>query len=288
MLPANLDSTKLVLLAGPDSAKIYRTDIELRFRPNIPDSTKHAFFVREGLSVLGRHSVRGIFFVRMPDPGTSIEVFQAALDSLRAKPEVQSVMSILWSELRTVRDARYPDDGTGWHRQDWAQTGASTWAMRAIRAPLAWGCENGDHGGAIIPVGVLEYKHQPLHPEFLASTPLLWEPSNGLPRLYRAVPAVVADSERTHSTMVTGLITASGNDSGGVAGVMWRTRLDQFAVRTGNNSAVPLLSGFYIIAEAIVNRHPRVLNISVDQALPTGYSQNDQAARIEDLAGDWT
>jgi len=48
---------------------------------------KAAFFARNGLQVLGV-TRSGQFFVRMPDPGSTLQSFYDALDRLEADPSV--------------------------------------------------------------------------------------------------------------------------------------------------------------------------------------------------------
>src|SRR5690606_13367683 len=109
----------------------------------------------------------GTFWIRFPDPGTA-SALRAFRDSLDNVPGVRSVSFILQSTPNMVVEGRYPSDGPGYGRSDWTGTSTSTWAFRAIRAPLAWGCETGTYGAPPVRTGVLEWKHDHGHPEFQA------------------------------------------------------------------------------------------------------------------------
>jgi len=280
-LPA-LDTTRLVAL--PSGRLVYRTDITLRFKDGVTDSAKAAFFRRHGMSVVGV-TRSGQFFVRIPDPGPSLDSLFSLLERLRSEPEILVAASLDFSPLDEVRDTRFPEDGPGQSRSDWFSGTANTWAMRAIRAPLAWGCETGTYGGALASVGVFEYKHQSTHPEFARSSPALWQPpDSNLAHIPSASPAKVVSNE-THATAVTGQLTAEGDNGSGHGGVNWQTDLHLYAAYSSpGNHPLPVLDNFFALAEPMVNDQLRVLSFSADAVVDSTKPAAEREAQIRALA----
>jgi len=244
----DLDTSRVVQLEG-DTFLLYRTDIQLVFKVGVSDSAKAAFLGRHSMTVLGV-TESGHFFVRMPDPGPDLKGYYGAMDRLNAEPEVYVAASLWRTPLPQRDELRVPDDGQGQTRTDWIAKSSSTWAMRAIRAPLAWGCETGDYGGAPVPVGIFEWKHQQLHPEFTRSTPQLREPTDAeLAKMFpHVIPQDTVRMREAHAAATTGLLTAQGDNSSGIAGVNWHTRLFLYAGHSGGNRKLPLTTGLYVLA----------------------------------------
>jgi len=66
---------------------------------------KRRFFARNKMTVLGVTS-DGEFFVRIPDPGTSIVGFDAYFDSLQSKPGILRALPVFQSGITPINDAR--------------------------------------------------------------------------------------------------------------------------------------------------------------------------------------
>jgi hypothetical protein len=94
----DLDTSRVVT-TSPNSFRLYRTDISLSFKPEVSDSAKIAFFGRHSMCVIGVTQA-GRFFVRIPDPGPTVEALYAVLESLRREPEVARASSIPRDPLR--------------------------------------------------------------------------------------------------------------------------------------------------------------------------------------------
>ncbi|MGH2397675.1 MAG: S8 family serine peptidase, partial [bacterium] len=277
-----LDTTRLVQL--PSGRYLHRANITLRFKDNVSKSAKVAFFNRHGMTVVGV-TQSGQFFVGIPDPGPSLESLFTVLRQLRTEPEILIAASLNFSPLEEVRNFRFPVDGPGQERSDWASSSTGTWAMRAIRAPLAWGCETGTYGGSVPAVGLFEWKHQPDHPEFARSAPDLWEPPDAALAHLPSGSAAAADSNRRHAAATTGLLTAQGNDTSGIAGVMWQTRLHLYAGWTSpGNHPLPIPDNFFVLAQAIVPDRLRLLSLSADVAVDSTQPAAEREAQIQSLA----
>jgi len=79
--------TSRVVTDPRDSIRIFRTDISLTFKPYLTDSAKATFLERHSMRVIGVTPV-GRFFVRIPDPGPTLQSLLQLIDALRAEPEV--------------------------------------------------------------------------------------------------------------------------------------------------------------------------------------------------------
>ena len=274
----SLDTSRLVSLPG-DSAFMFRTEIALRFTSAVTDSAKRAFFTQHSMTVLGV-TENGEFFVHITDPGPLLESFYDALDRVRSYPEIRLAIPLWYTPLPQHEDLRLPTDGPGQARSDWLNRSEHTWAMRAIRAPLAWGCETGLYGAEAAPVGIFEWKHAPGHPEFARSVPVLREPSSPALNDYKPVEPDTVAAKRAHAVATTGLLAAEGDNASGIAGIGWRSHLFMYAGYDHLDRAVPLTSGFYVIAQLMVSDSIRVLSISVDAGFFSSVRVEDRRAQI--------
>lgn len=107
-----LDTSRVVSL---DTFLLFRTDITLRFKLGVSDSAKRAFFDRHSMTVVGV-TKSGMFYVRIPDPGTPVEHLWDALDALRVEPEVDIVTYIPWTSMPEANPSADTSSGTATHR----------------------------------------------------------------------------------------------------------------------------------------------------------------------------
>jgi hypothetical protein len=87
---ARIDTTKLVQRPGTKMI-MYRTTFMLSFKEGVSDPAKQAFFTEKRLRVLGV-TTDGEFYVRSPDPGASVEAYDALKQSLRDHPSIKFVL----------------------------------------------------------------------------------------------------------------------------------------------------------------------------------------------------
>lgn len=280
----DLDTTRLVALStGPNPAYLYRTEFSLHFKEGISDSVKAAFFSRNSIVVVGV-TRGGTFFVRVPDPGPSLQSYYAAMDWLAAQPEVETVGVLNRTPNPPIDLTRFPSDGFDLARADWLTNSSSTWAFRAIRAPMAWGCETGAYEDEVAKVGLFEWKHKPTHPEFLSSSPQLRQPSDSQLKAYEPVSISLAIQREAHAVATTGLLSAAGDNGRGIAGVMWRSQLHLYSGYSQENRPLPLASGFYLVADAIVSDQLGILSLSADGRQLDGVSPDATQQSIVDFA----
>ena len=256
-----LDTTRLILRGGTE---YFRTEVALRFRNTVSDTEKQAFFVRLGLEVIGV-TVAEQFFVRFSDPGTSLPAFDAAVASLRDEPEVASV-SVLARSLDPGTSARFPNDASGGQtRPSWLSGAQSVWAMRAIRAPEAWGCETGAYGSTAH-VGLIEWQRRPTHLDLVGSSvPGTWGFADS-PQI-SIIPAkpLKTVSNTVHAVGTAGVLTATGDNNLGIAGTAWKSQFRPYALSTPSHRSLPLNWAVYLLVEQLIKDRPQILSVSIDQ-----------------------
>ncbi|HYT71984.1 MAG TPA: hypothetical protein VEK78_11425 [Gemmatimonadales bacterium] len=96
-----LDTSGLVQL--PSGRFLYRANITLRFKDNVSDSAKVAFFNRHRMTVVGV-TRSGQFFAGIPDPGSSLEALFTVLEQLNNEPEIFVAVSLDFSPLEPARE----------------------------------------------------------------------------------------------------------------------------------------------------------------------------------------
>jgi len=96
----DLDTLRVVTVP-PDTFEWYRTDISLSFKPDVTDSVKVLFFERHAMRVLGVTQV-GRFFVRIPDPGPTMDALRQVVETLRREPEIARASPIPRSALQNT------------------------------------------------------------------------------------------------------------------------------------------------------------------------------------------
>jgi hypothetical protein len=275
-----VDATKTIQRPGT-SIVMFRTAAAIRFVDGLSDIAKQGFFTGNFLAVLGVTSTE-LFFVSFSDPGTSITEYDARLNLLRSKPEVLRVMPVYAAGFEPADAARFPTDSM--KRVDWFSQTSNLWAMRAIRAPLGWGCETGTYSSQSerVKVGLVEWVHDRTHPEFAASTPRLWTPSDAaFPQTIQPLSAAKRDTAFRHAVATGGLLTASGDNNSGMAGVSWRTDLTQYSLRSPQQR--PLLpSGLYTFLDEVRRAPPRILNFSINDRADSNMSASDRSDLIDE------
>ncbi len=150
----------------------------------------------------------GYYYVQVSDDGSASGII-AAKQALTALPQVQSATFELYLDDLYLR----PNDGGDYKvwtlSPDSANLAKKNWSLEMVDAPFAWGCSIGT---ANTPVGIIDngfHAIKDLLPNISASSPAYYVP---------------ADTQ-VHGTMTSSILAASGNDSIGITGVMWRANL---------------------------------------------------------------
>jgi len=134
----------LVSPPGDDSVLVLRDFVEVVFDDTTSGVTINAFLSRFGAQVAGGDPILESYMLQIPDPGPTYAALDSVLASMRSEPGVRHAIRYVFRAPN--RDpGRYPDDGAQvMRRREWAGAATDgTRGLRAIRAPLAWGCETG-------------------------------------------------------------------------------------------------------------------------------------------------
>jgi hypothetical protein len=256
-----------------DSIVYYRRMMSITFQSTTTGMVINHFLQKYSATIVGGRPEAGAYIVQVPDPGASLDTLIALAAQMRAEPGVEFVILITFRSGPPVVNGRFPNDGPGFDRVSWGDvTSDALWALKAVRAPLAWGCENGIDGSNPVSVGVIEWGFQPLQLEgdFSGPSPTIFSASG---TLGEAVSSGRMDSLRWHGTAVTGMLSAVGDNGRGVAGMIWRSSLYRYAV--GRPTQLPQ-SEYFAFHDEVLKQldvdHPEVVNISLeikkDQANP--------------------
>jgi len=170
----------LVSPSDQDSTLVLRNFIHIGFDDSTSGPTIQSVFNRYNAQVAGGIPGLRTYVVQVPDPGPTYSALDSLMSVIRTEPGVRFVARYVFRQpLRNP--GRYPgDDPQLMQRQDWLGPlgGATdgTRAMRVIRAPEAWGCENGLYGSDTIAVGVIDDVFDPtvsdLSPSFKQTHPV--------------------------------------------------------------------------------------------------------------------
>jgi len=262
------DSAYVVSDPSNPEIQVYRRLAAVAFVSSATDAEVAAFFARFGATVVGGLAASETYYVQFADPGPSWEALDSLMTLMESQPGVEVVSEIArWLPTGSV-DARYPTDGLGFARPDWVtgDSNGATWAMRAIRSPLAWGCETGVYGSAKPKVAVLEQGYWP-NPDVQVAASVLARGQS----INSFLPQDTVDLFDWHATAVAGALSATGDNSLGVAGAMWATDLTVYSLTPSNHSrtnAATTLGGQFVVD--LIARKPRILSISAEiQLTPT-------------------
>lgn len=270
----------LYLVRDPvDTVPIYyRRLFDIVFADSTSGGTIRAFLLKYGAEIVSGLPLIHAYTVRTSDPGEGWSAYQARIHAMQAEPGITLVSPLKRRDYRVHLNSRFPADGPGLDRASWFNGSGLRWALNAIRAPLAWGCEDGEYGGHAPSIGVLEMRFDTAEADLRGSSPTLYSVSR---ELAPPEPDSVIAGYELHGTIVAGVATAEGDNGVGATGVIWRTRLHLYAAgsldnRAGTDNArsFTLQLGPQLIAD-----RPRVLNISISVGGKPSDSTNQAVLR---------
>jgi subtilisin family serine protease len=257
------DSSKLVVGAGQDPSIYYRHLVEIRFGDSTSGGTIRAVLGRYQATIVGGRPSRQSYVVQVPDPVT-LSAYDSLLNAIRREPGVFGVLRVIFRPSPRIIEpgGRYPSDGSQSLRDAWFTPTSATLPRIMVRAPMAWGCETGDYG-QLARVGVIDLVVDSTHPDLASNLDAVHQPPAGdsmVPnQLFQADPL-----RQHHGTSVSGNLAAVGNNGKGVAGLLWKARIDFFALsRAGATPFDPFLA-FEKQLDAAAAAGVRVLNVSLD------------------------
>lgn len=260
----SFENDSLFTVASPEDsdATYYRRQVELAFTEGTPDSLKAKLFAKYQASVVGGAVYAASYFLKLADPGPTWKNYRDRLIALRAEPGVRSVSAAERTAILSVDS--YPSDGPGMRKQNWlAQLSDTTWALRMIRAPEAWSCENGTYSPTRVKVAIFEAAWPEGNRDFAdAGVRTVWIDQGGGSYEGR-LPARTLGRYQWHGLAVAGMLTGPGDDGYGTVGVSWRTALSVYhaaggfgVVRTSG------LLGTRAAIRAAAEHGDRILNLS--------------------------
>jgi hypothetical protein len=217
------DSTKIVygdaVLGGP----LIRNLVLIQFTPGATAEDRLAALNWTNGTIVGGRSPtggqNGTYVVRLRNDSTTGEL-RTAITRLDRLPQVASASPEYVFDPAEMGDFVKPTDAS----PDWTSTTYSlnpdstsssttwpaTWGLSAIAAPWAWGCTV---GSAAVPVAVVDVGFR-AHGDMTNVVNTDWQ----------------ADTPNNHGLIVASVLGANGNDSSGIAGVMWRSSIKYFGV----------------------------------------------------------
>jgi hypothetical protein len=225
-----LDST--VTVAAPDdpTVRYFRHRFGIAFAATTSGTTIRDVLHRFGATIVGGEPAigpRGAYIVSAPEPGLTYEAVEALENQLAAEPGVFLAYTETYRSKGVMR-SRFPQDGAGSQRTDWFDSGVGTYPWLDIRAPLAWGCENGLYSGnARVRVGVIDLTFDDQQPDFARSQPQLLSPRSS--ELIPSDELILDKDARSHGTGVTSVMVAEGDNEKGIAGMLWGADLRMYA-----------------------------------------------------------
>lgn len=197
---------------------VWRDMLEVVFAPSATQTQRQSAISSVSGVVVG--GVRwfqgdGSYYVRIPASGSYDQLLRAS-EALKSYSFVELAGPIFRGPLK---DDAYlkPSDGAGWTRGDWAVSKAlasgPNWALEAINAPSAWGCETGN---ASVKVSIVDR---------------LFSTGTAVPDVDSNVTAFlglpVGVTTVFHGQRIASIIAARGNNGTGMTGVMWRASLEE-------------------------------------------------------------
>lgn len=279
-IPLLPDSAHLV--SNPnDTVRVYlRRYLGIRFSDTTSGIGVRSVLASIGAIVIGGSTFLDEYLVQVPDLGPDYAAFATRIHQLERDPRVDYVVPYLARDAKPVLHGRFPNDGPGHNRADWfSATTSHNWAMRAVRADLAWGCETGAYdGSAEVPIGILEWAADADHRELASANPTAYlakPQSFGTP-----LPIDELDLLAWHGTAVAGVIGATAGDGYSVAGMMWKPQLHIYKIGLSQSqvsgAAGSIANGAKAVAldliPQIARDHIRVLSISSDVERDTAFS----------------
>ena len=195
---------------------ISKYTISLGFKPGTTQAQMQAAVDSVRGKVIGGFPPIERYILQVPADNTGALV-QAAATKLQSFPQVSFAEQKQTGGV--VPHYRRPDDGGAWAKASWFASRDSArlavWALEAINAPMAWGC---DTGSASVKVAVVDRG-------FYSVSDLKVDP-NSQNELNIDPDTIVQGL--AHGTRVASLLTATGNNGAttpGMTGVMWTSDL---------------------------------------------------------------
>lgn len=200
----------------------------------------------------------GMYYVRISADGTANGLVNSS-NTLNKLPQVLGASPEFLYDSAAIEDYRKPSEGAGWDTWNLNRhtagidTSHQNWALEAIDAPHAWGCET---GSTSVRVALLDRGfHLQAIPELAANAGGQVQFGNALG------PSDPAD----HGAGTASALAARGNDGSGMTGVMWNVDLRLFEFGTTGLGAPTTASASNVVDRIgfMLVDNPRVISMSI-------------------------
>jgi hypothetical protein len=217
------DSTRTVPSPSGTAERYYRDIVGVMFDDTTSGTTIRAILKKYQASIIAGGVVfpYPVYYLQVPDPGGTYAAISSVAKAIDGEPGVFATLIPQWRGRVQIR-SRYPNDGPSARRADWSSPTDATRALLAIRAPLAWGCETGAYGQTV-GVAIIDRQFE-AHNDLV--TREIRPPVN--PIDFGSISTIIGDLE--HGNQVAGIFGATGDNSMGIAGMMWRSDLTLYAL----------------------------------------------------------
>lgn len=247
---------------GVDRATYFRRYAQVAFRQSASEAEIANLLARFGAVVVRGTPARRSFTLLLPDLGPSYAQWKRRILALRAEPSVEFVFPVE-TELPPISEfGRFPEDGN-LGRSEWlGNPTLRSLALRQVRAHVAWSCETGTYATSTdsrAVVAVVE-RVASSDPDLAGSFVKDHSPQAAFGGGVLGVAAL--EFSQRHSRAVAGLVTATGDNGAGIAGVLWSSRLHTAGVATAQGRAAYTLTFFDRTLPELVSSGVRVLNLS--------------------------
>ncbi len=242
-----------------------------------------SFMTRFSARIIGRFTELlpdpNHYLIEIPDPGSEWPQVDSVVAAMRTFPGIRLAGPSGFGSRMRLR-SRFPvDSGVSESRAVWFSDDARTWPWRAVRAPLAWACENGMYGTTLTRVAVIDafFSANGIPQDLglsLASGGVVSQFTNVPYRLdLNLISGVLNGTLTNHGTMTAGIAAASGDNGSGIAGMIWKSSLRLYSLNHLTASGVPESprTPTQTLAAALkdaANRNVRVVNLSLGDGNP--------------------
>lgn len=252
------DTTHTMLFAGDPVTRWFRNILFVRFKPSASGQTVRAVLARHGAVIIGGSRLIETYFVRVPDPGSTLAQVDSMLASWYAETSVENVGQVMHTS-RSQPEGRFPNDGPSATRSSWFGPNTVTAGFLAVRAPLAWGCETGLYAANTLRIGVIDKYFDTTVTDLRNRVHVVVQPDT------LAQESLKAYTAGGHGTGIASILGGAGDNDAGIAGMIWGAQLRLYPLTTGTRQFNEDLA--YMIYNAIpqaISDGVRILSISLD------------------------
>jgi hypothetical protein len=281
-VPTELGGPAEILTLGIKGETIFRNVAEVRFDDTTSGVTVQSFLQRYSARITGGTPISRAYILEIPDPGTTWEEYYAVIQAMRSEPGVTGVPIVSIKEMRVT--SRFPRDSAAFGADRQAWLGAPndyTRSRMAVRAPLAWGCENGLYGAGRVRIGLLDFLFANHDLDSSVVTP--WQPPGNV--LKHDTINNIKPWTYNHGTGIESILAATGDNGRGIAGMVWGADLWVFQTSVDSSGALFSTNPEWVFAKAMLDAAANDVHVFVSADLL--YRAHDSAGnlRTSDISG---